>query len=129
MCQKHLQLGREPVQFLLPVSNQRRRHDQQKRGGFIARLRAAILWRWRLFVGLFQLQNQIDDLNRFAETHVVGKASSQSQLSHKPQPANPVGLIRSQGRIQFDARIAADNAMRITNLLQDFGEPRAGRDR
>ena len=53
------QRRREPLHFGFPVGQQRRRYDQQRRFG--ARL-------------LFQHHQQGQDLNRLAESHVVGQA-------------------------------------------------------
>lgn len=45
---------------------------------------------------MLQIQQQSDDLDRFAQAHVVGQTSSQAEPAQKSQPRDPRPLIRSQ---------------------------------
>ena len=52
------------------------------------------------------LQQQINHLNRFAQSHVVGEARSQAKLGHEPQPAHALDLIGPQRGLQIAAWLA-----------------------
>ena len=87
MMDEHAQVGREARQLALPVAHHRGGTDQQ-RGT-------------RLRVDAF-VQQQRDQLNRFAQTHIVGQTRAQTPLPQKHQPRQSHRLIRPQLPAKID---------------------------
>ncbi|MMZ61401.1 hypothetical protein D1872_235490 [compost metagenome] len=84
MVNVQAQLRSEAVQFPLPVSQQRSgAHDQAGSG--------------RIGQAVQQLRN---DLDRFAEPHIVGQQSAESQLTHGRQPLEASFLVRPERTVQ-----------------------------
>jgi hypothetical protein len=109
----HAQGRGEARELGAPVAEQRRRQDHQVR----ARDR-----RCRC-----SQQQQRDHLDRLAEAHVVGEATTEAEPREQPQPGDAVALVGPQGAVQGRARVGLGAAARALQLGQHAREPRARR--
>ena len=60
-----------------------------------------------------ETEEQVDQLDCFAEPHVIGEARPQSQPAEEPEPADAVRLVGTERRSQTIAGRAARAAPRI----------------
>ncbi len=77
---------------------------------------------------LLEHQEQRQDLDRFAQAHVVGKARAKPQLRQQMQPLHARALIRAQSAAQCFARIGTHPAIRLAHRFESSGEPWPGRN-
>ena len=105
---------REAGRFLRPIGQQRSgSHEQARR---LYRLLAS---------ASVEGEQQRENLNRLAKTHVVGEARAQTEPGQKMQPLQSGLLIRPQCRLQRSAGIDAGEAFRAAASLKRLFEPRA----
>ncbi len=90
--------GSEPPHLALPVAEQRRRADHERRSS----------------VGGGPVEVEGDHLQRLPETHVVGQAAAEPGVDHGVQPRDATGLVRAEldvGRqTEGDAELALRRA-------------------
>ena len=85
--------GREPLDLGLPVAEQRRRADDERRAGRLAR-RCSSRWRCRAITR-----------DGLAEAHVVGQAAAEPERGELVEPGEAVPLVVAQRRPQCGRRI------------------------
>ena len=108
-----VQLGGEALDLRRPVGQQRCRSDQQA----------------RLVLGSLPLldQQQRQDLDRLAQTHVVGQAGAKPEPAQQVEPFDARLLVRAQAPLQGRPRINA-GTVGVAQRLQRLSQPRSGRD-
>jgi hypothetical protein len=109
------QTRREARGFERPVGQKRSGHNQE---AWRAPCRALGLFIERLKQG--------QNLNRFAEAHVVGEAGAEPKLSQEMEPAQSCLLIGPQRRLQGLARTNLRQAIGAPASLERRGEPGTG---
>ncbi|CAE6876028.1 hypothetical protein R69746_08787 [Paraburkholderia aspalathi] len=114
MRDQYAQTGREAFGFRGPVGQQGGRRDEEARAR----------------IGLFALQDQEqrEDLNRFAEPHVVGQTRAQLEAAEQVEPLHARVLVRSKLRVQLGAWLDARQALRLTQVLKGIGQPGTSHD-
>ena len=75
------------------------------------------------------MQQEIEHLDGFAESHVIGQAGAESEFGHEPQPTHAFDLVRSQRGLQIAARLAFRQFIRRTHPLDRLPQPVASDDR
>ena len=110
------QAGRKAFGLGRPVGHQRGGDDQQAGAA-----------RRRLLLA-FDDQQQREDLDRLAESHVVGQAGAESQPGEQVEPANAGLLVGAQIGLELVARIDLRQPLGLAQAVQSFGEPGTGGD-
>ena len=113
MDHDRLQRRREAGNLRRPVGEQRGWHDQQR-------------WSRHVRLLLLEDQKQRQDLDRLAESHVVGEAGAQPQARQQLKPAHAGLLIGPQRRLQRPAGIGVQCAARTAKRRQRLGQPWTG---
>ena len=88
MRDEDFQVGGELGDFGLPIADEGGRDDEEGR-------------RFRFFL---PSKEQGDDLQCFAQAHVIGQTGAKAEASQKLQPCKALELIRTHGRAQIQRR-------------------------
>ena len=100
---EHLEPGRELGSLLNPVENQRARHDRQGRPLGLAAVTPAL--------------EQGKNLDRLAQTHVVGEDAAEAEPMEVIEPAQALALVGPQLAVKSRRRIERDDALELAKLL------------
>ena len=111
---KHLEPGRELGSLLDPVEDQRARHNRQGRSLGLAAVPPAL--------------EQGQDLDRLAQTHVVGEDSAEAEPLEVIEPAQPLALVRPQLAVEAGRRVERDDPLELAEVLADLFEGRVNLD-
>ena len=74
----------------------------------------------------FEHQQQRQHLNRLAQPHVVGQASTQPKPRQQIQPLHTCLLVGPQAGLESVTGVDPRQAFGLSQALQGFGQPRAG---
>ena len=92
---EHAQQRRKARRLLLPMEHERaRRHDQRRARPVFVTRRAQLAARFE----------ERQDLNGFAQSHVIGQTAAKSEAPEKMQPAQAVALIIAQYAVKLRGR-------------------------
>ena len=102
---RHGKLRGKVGQLRLPVIHQRRRRHHQRGRGAVAPLGP---------------EHRGDDLERFAQPHIVGQHAAHAQAIEGLQPGEPAQLIRAQNPVERRGAGFAGAMQRIRHLARAF---------
>jgi len=109
------QFRREARRFLLPMKNQRPRHDDQ---------RGTKRFRSPLFAARPARFQQRQNLNRLAEPHVVGQTAAETEALEEKKPAKPFALVAAQLAAKIRRRGSRRDSGKALELLAHAREDR-----
>ena len=111
---EHPEPGRELGSLLDPVEDQRAGHDRQRRPLGLAAVPPAL--------------EQGQDLDRLAQTHVVGEDAAEAEPLEVVEPAQALALVRPQLAVEAGRRVKRDDPLELAELLADLLEGRVDLD-
>ncbi|MNC89636.1 hypothetical protein D3C83_56020 [compost metagenome] len=107
MRHTHGKGGSEPRDLALPVGDERGRNDEERAASG---------------AGLLPEHEQGDDLQRLAETHVVGEAAAEAEAAQEGEPAERVTLVvaelSGEGRGGVERRDAAERRQLVAHARE-----------
>ena len=110
VCDERFQSRSEALDFRRPIREQRCRGDQYA------------WFRLRIFLSLENEQKR-EHLDGFAESHIVGKASSESEFREEVEPAHTDLLIGTKDAFEILAGVYLRQSLRTAQAFQHFREP------